>query len=155
MGLVFLPTNTTEALNTLSVTQEKLRLFLDKKCQYLPFQDWSVKCKRMVDTGILVLVQLGKQVLVMQGKPPGLHFSVVWGVLGACRAKDAPGAWDKPSKGRDEDGNDLGQGGGGGCDRADAASSPHPSAPPVGTEGGVWDHQVVPAPEQTRRDLEV
>lgn len=90
MGLVFLPTNTTEALNTLSVTQEKLRLFLDKKCQYLPFQDWSVKCKRMVDTGILVLVQLGKQVLVMQGTPPGLHFSVVWGVLGACRAKDAP-----------------------------------------------------------------
>ncbi|KAL9846520.1 prosaposin-like isoform 3-T3 [Geothlypis trichas] len=44
-------------------TEEKLRLFLDKRCQYLPFQDWSVKCKRMVDTGILVLVQLGKQVL--------------------------------------------------------------------------------------------
>uniref|UniRef100_A0A663N4D1 Prosaposin n=1 Tax=Athene cunicularia TaxID=194338 RepID=A0A663N4D1_ATHCN len=36
-------------------TEEKLRLFLDKKCQYLPFQDWSVKCKRMVDTGILIL----------------------------------------------------------------------------------------------------
>ncbi|KAF2975613.1 hypothetical protein EK904_008443 [Melospiza melodia maxima] len=45
-------------------TEEKLRLFLDKRCQYLPFQDWSVKCKRMVDTGILVLVQLGKQVLL-------------------------------------------------------------------------------------------
>uniref|UniRef100_A0A8C3P1Q7 Prosaposin n=1 Tax=Cyanoderma ruficeps TaxID=181631 RepID=A0A8C3P1Q7_9PASS len=39
-------------------TEEKLRLFLDKRCQYLPFQDWSVKCKRMVDTGILILVQL-------------------------------------------------------------------------------------------------
>lgn len=37
---------------------------MDKKCQYLPFQDWSVKCKKMVDTGILILVQLGKQVLV-------------------------------------------------------------------------------------------
>lgn len=69
VGLVFLPTNPTGALNSLSVTQEKLRLFLDKRCQYLPFQDWSVKCKRMVDTGILVLVQLGKQVLVMQGEP--------------------------------------------------------------------------------------
>ncbi|XP_074881479.1 prosaposin-like isoform X2 [Buteo buteo] len=44
-------------------TEEKLRLFLDKKCQYLPFQDWSVKCKKMVDTGILILIQLGKQVL--------------------------------------------------------------------------------------------
>ncbi|KAK2512975.1 prosaposin-like [Columba guinea] len=44
-------------------TVEKMRLFLDKKCQYLPFQDWSVKCKKMVDTGMLVLVQLGKQVL--------------------------------------------------------------------------------------------
>ncbi|XP_062436461.1 prosaposin-like [Rhea pennata] len=44
-------------------TEEKLRGFLDKKCQYLPFQDWSVKCKKMVDTGILVLTQLGKQVL--------------------------------------------------------------------------------------------
>uniref|UniRef100_A0A8C3JSH6 Saposin B-type domain-containing protein n=1 Tax=Calidris pygmaea TaxID=425635 RepID=A0A8C3JSH6_9CHAR len=36
-------------------TEEKLRVFLDKKCQYLPFQDWSVKCKKMVDTGILIL----------------------------------------------------------------------------------------------------
>ncbi|XP_042718833.1 prosaposin-like isoform X2 [Lagopus leucura] len=44
-------------------TEEKLRLFLDKRCQYLPFQDWSVKCKKMVDTGVLVLAQLGKQVL--------------------------------------------------------------------------------------------
>lgn len=79
------PTSTTEALNALSVPQEKLRLFLDKKCQYLPFQDWSVKCKRMVDTGILVLVQLGKQVLVTQGEPPGSGFSVLWDVLGACR----------------------------------------------------------------------
>ncbi|XP_017681506.1 PREDICTED: prosaposin-like isoform X2 [Lepidothrix coronata] len=47
-------------------TEEKLRLFLDKRCQYLPFQDWSVKCKRMVDTGILILAQLGKQVLDME-----------------------------------------------------------------------------------------
>ncbi|POI30698.1 hypothetical protein CIB84_005552, partial [Bambusicola thoracicus] len=44
-------------------TEEKLRLFLDKRCQYLPFQDWSVKCKKMVDTGVLILAQLGKQVL--------------------------------------------------------------------------------------------
>lgn len=87
-GPEFLPANTTEALNALSVTQEKLRLFLDKKCQYLPFQDWSVKCKRMVDTGILVLVQLGKQVLVMQGKPPGCGFSIVWdGCLGGLQSK--------------------------------------------------------------------
>ncbi|XP_021256327.1 prosaposin-like isoform X3 [Numida meleagris] len=44
-------------------TEEKLRVFLDKRCQYLPFQDWSVKCKKMVDTGVLILAQLGKQVL--------------------------------------------------------------------------------------------
>uniref|UniRef100_A0A8B9NYF0 Saposin B-type domain-containing protein n=1 Tax=Apteryx owenii TaxID=8824 RepID=A0A8B9NYF0_APTOW len=53
-------------------TEDKLRGFLEKKCQYLPFQDWSVKCKKMVDTGILVLTQLGKQVLVSGGGLGGL-----------------------------------------------------------------------------------
>uniref|UniRef100_A0A8U8BID1 Prosaposin n=1 Tax=Geospiza parvula TaxID=87175 RepID=A0A8U8BID1_GEOPR len=59
-------------------TEEKLRLFLDKRCQYLPFQDWSVKCKRMVDTGILVLVQLGKQ------SDP----KVVCGTIRLCQRRD-------------------------------------------------------------------
>nr|XP_031360991.1 prosaposin-like [Lonchura striata domestica] len=63
-------------------TEEKLRLFLDKRCQYLPFQDWSVKCKRMVDTGILVLVQLGKQVL----SDP----KVVCGTIKLCLRRDRP-----------------------------------------------------------------
>lgn len=35
-----------------------------KKCQYLPFQDWSVKCKKMVDNGVMILLQFGKQILV-------------------------------------------------------------------------------------------
>lgn len=109
MGLLFLPANTTKALNTLSVTQEKLRLFLDKRCQYLPFQDWSVKCKRMVDTGILILVQLGKQVLVMQGKPHALSFSIVWDCLGGLQRKGCSKAtWDKLSEGQDGEGNYLG-----------------------------------------------
>ncbi|XP_075615048.1 prosaposin-like [Balearica regulorum gibbericeps] len=63
-------------------TEEKLRLFLDKKCQYLPFQDWSVKCKRMVDTGILILVQLGKQVL----SDP----KVVCGTIKLCQPRESP-----------------------------------------------------------------
>ncbi|XP_035748440.1 prosaposin-like [Egretta garzetta] len=63
-------------------TEEKLRLFLDKKCQYLPFQDWSVKCKRMVDTGILILVQLGKQVL----SDP----KVVCGTIKLCQPWESP-----------------------------------------------------------------
>ncbi|XP_039552211.1 prosaposin-like isoform X3 [Passer montanus] len=63
-------------------TEEKLRLFLDKRCQYLPFQDWSVKCKRMVDTGILVLVQLGKQVL---SEP-----KVVCGTIRLCQPRNRP-----------------------------------------------------------------
>ncbi|KYO42445.1 prosaposin isoform B [Alligator mississippiensis] len=44
-------------------TEEKLRVFLVKKCQYLPFQDWSVKCKKMVDNGVMILLQFGKQIL--------------------------------------------------------------------------------------------
>uniref|UniRef100_A0A8C2Y891 Prosaposin n=1 Tax=Coturnix japonica TaxID=93934 RepID=A0A8C2Y891_COTJA len=44
-------------------TEEKLRVFLDKRCQYLPFQDWSVKCKKMVDTGVLILAQLDPKVV--------------------------------------------------------------------------------------------
>ncbi|KAI1231617.1 Proactivator polypeptide, partial [Lamprotornis superbus] len=91
-------------------TEEKLRLFLDKKCQYLPFQDWSVKCKRMVDTGILVLVQLGKQVLVMQGKPPGWEQRMLL-EPGTNHLKD-----------RME--REVTRGG---CDGGDAASSPHPT----------------------------
>ncbi|KAM6347428.1 prosaposin-like [Alca torda] len=63
-------------------TEEKLRTFLDKKCQYLPFQDWSVKCKRMVDTGILILVQLGKQVL----SDP----KVVCGTIKLCQPRESP-----------------------------------------------------------------
>lgn len=70
------------ALSSLLLTQEKMRLFLDKKCQYLPFQDWSVKCKKMVDAGMLILVQLGKQVLVTGGNtPPHTLFWDVWGLL--------------------------------------------------------------------------
>ncbi|XP_074965782.1 prosaposin-like [Phalacrocorax aristotelis] len=63
-------------------TEEKVRLFLEKKCQYLPFQDWSVKCKKMVDTGILVLVQLGKQVM----SDP----KVVCGTLKLCQPRESP-----------------------------------------------------------------
>ncbi|XP_049666280.1 prosaposin-like isoform X1 [Accipiter gentilis] len=63
-------------------TEEKLRLFLDKKCQYLPFQDWSVKCKKMVDTGILILIQLGKQVL----SDP----KVVCGTIKLCQPRESP-----------------------------------------------------------------
>ncbi|KAM6092870.1 prosaposin-like [Theristicus caerulescens] len=63
-------------------TEEKLRRFLDKKCQYLPFQDWSVKCKKMVDTGILILVQLGKQVL----SDP----KVVCGTIKLCQPWESP-----------------------------------------------------------------
>ncbi|XP_008948208.1 PREDICTED: LOW QUALITY PROTEIN: proactivator polypeptide-like [Merops nubicus] len=63
-------------------TEEKLRLFLDKKCQYLPFQDWSVKCKKMVDTGILILVQLGKQVM----SDP----KVVCGTIKLCQPRESP-----------------------------------------------------------------
>ncbi|XP_067996421.1 prosaposin-like isoform X2 [Melanerpes formicivorus] len=63
-------------------TEEKLRLFLDKRCQYLPFQDWSVKCKKMVDTGILILVQLGKQVL----SDP----KVVCGTIRMCQPRENP-----------------------------------------------------------------
>ncbi|KAK2545145.1 prosaposin-like protein [Columba livia] len=63
-------------------TVEKMRLFLDKKCQYLPFQDWSVKCKKMVDTGMLVLVQLGKQVL---SNP-----KAVCGTIKLCQPRESP-----------------------------------------------------------------
>nr|XP_048714069.1 prosaposin-like isoform X4 [Caretta caretta] len=44
-------------------TAERIRAFLDKSCQHLPFQDWSVKCKKMVDTGMIMIVELSKQVL--------------------------------------------------------------------------------------------
>ncbi|XP_068807330.1 prosaposin-like [Struthio camelus] len=63
-------------------TEDKLRVFLEKKCQYLPFQDWSVKCKKMVDTGILVLTQLGKQVLADP--------KVVCGTIKLCQPRRRP-----------------------------------------------------------------
>uniref|UniRef100_A0A8C4KAY9 Saposin B-type domain-containing protein n=1 Tax=Dromaius novaehollandiae TaxID=8790 RepID=A0A8C4KAY9_DRONO len=61
-------------------TEEKLHGFLQKKCQVLPFQDWVVKCKKMVDTGILVLTQLGKQ-----ADP-----KVVCGTLRLCQPRQRP-----------------------------------------------------------------
>ncbi|XP_064370525.1 prosaposin-like [Dromaius novaehollandiae] len=63
-------------------TEEKLHGFLQKKCQVLPFQDWVVKCKKMVDTGILVLTQLGKQVLADP--------RVVCGTLRLCQPRQRP-----------------------------------------------------------------
>lgn len=45
-----------------NTTDERLSRFLDQGCQYLPFQDWAVKCKQMVNTGIIILIELGKQV---------------------------------------------------------------------------------------------
>ncbi|XP_051474034.1 prosaposin-like [Apus apus] len=63
-------------------TEDKLRLFLDKRCQYLPFQDWSIKCKKMVDTGVLILAQLGKQVM----SDP----KVVCGTIKLCQSPDSP-----------------------------------------------------------------
>uniref|UniRef100_A0A663N7J0 Prosaposin n=1 Tax=Athene cunicularia TaxID=194338 RepID=A0A663N7J0_ATHCN len=61
-------------------TEEKLRLFLDKKCQYLPFQDWSVKCKRMVDTGILILSRVMGQ----------MRPQVVCGTIRLCQPRESP-----------------------------------------------------------------
>ncbi|XP_060096789.1 prosaposin-like isoform X1 [Heteronotia binoei] len=45
-----------------NTTDERLSRFLERGCQYLPFQDWAVKCKKMVDTGVIILVELGRQV---------------------------------------------------------------------------------------------
>ncbi|XP_026569343.1 prosaposin-like [Pseudonaja textilis] len=47
-------------------TDERLAKFFERGCQYLPFQDWSIKCKKMVDTGIIIVIELSKQV---QDKP--------------------------------------------------------------------------------------
>uniref|UniRef100_A0A663DSX5 Prosaposin n=1 Tax=Aquila chrysaetos chrysaetos TaxID=223781 RepID=A0A663DSX5_AQUCH len=58
-------------------TEEKLRLFLDKKCQYLPFQDWSVKCKKMVDTAPTLLLP--------QSDP-----KVVCGTIKLCQPRESP-----------------------------------------------------------------
>ncbi|XP_074855785.1 prosaposin-like [Carettochelys insculpta] len=44
-------------------TEERLHAFLNKSCQYLPYQDWTVKCKKMVDTGMIMIVELSKQIL--------------------------------------------------------------------------------------------
>ncbi|ETE61272.1 Proactivator polypeptide, partial [Ophiophagus hannah] len=43
-------------------TDERLAKFFERGCQFLPFQDWSTKCKKMVDTGIIIVIELGKQV---------------------------------------------------------------------------------------------
>lgn len=83
-----LPHGASSALSPPLLPQEKMRLFLDKKCQYLPFQDWSVKCKKMVDTGMLVLVQLGKQVLVTGGDTPPK--TLVWDVWGLSETGTKP-----------------------------------------------------------------
>uniref|UniRef100_A0A8D0BPP1 Saposin A-type domain-containing protein n=1 Tax=Salvator merianae TaxID=96440 RepID=A0A8D0BPP1_SALMN len=37
---------------------ERIEKFLEKGCQYLPFQDWSLQCKKMVDTGVVILIEL-------------------------------------------------------------------------------------------------
>lgn len=134
-----LPHGASSALSPLLLTQEKMRLFLDKKCQYLPFQDWSVKCKKMVDTGMLVLVQLGKQVLVTGGDTP---LKPWFGMSGGSRRlgqnlcelgmeTTQRGAWRWGSP------------------------KPPPSAPAVKPQGGVWDHQAVPAPGKPHGGPEV
>ncbi|KAM3834496.1 prosaposin-like [Vipera latastei] len=63
-------------------TDERLAKFFERGCQYLPFQDWSVKCKKMVDTGVIVLVELGKQV---QDRP-----EIVCGAFLLCSQPDSP-----------------------------------------------------------------
>ncbi|XP_062989086.1 prosaposin-like [Elgaria multicarinata webbii] len=60
-------------------TDEKLCKFLEKGCQYLPFQDWSVKCKKVVDTGVVILIELGKQV---QDQP-----QIVCGAFRLCSSR--------------------------------------------------------------------
>ncbi|XP_042315406.1 prosaposin-like isoform X2 [Sceloporus undulatus] len=57
-------------------TDERLCNLLEKGCQYLPFEDWSIKCKKMVDTGVVILIELGKQV---QDKP-----DIVCGAFKLC-----------------------------------------------------------------------
>ncbi|XP_067322303.1 prosaposin-like [Anolis sagrei] len=59
-----------------NTTDETLCNFLEKGCQYLPFHDWSMKCKKMVDTGVIILVELGKQA---QTKP-----DIVCGAFKLC-----------------------------------------------------------------------
>ncbi|XP_034291654.1 prosaposin-like [Pantherophis guttatus] len=63
-------------------TDERLASFFERGCQYLPFQDWSVKCKKMVDTGMVVLEELGKQV---QDRP-----EIVCGAFLLCNQPNSP-----------------------------------------------------------------
>ncbi|XP_061491211.1 prosaposin-like [Rhineura floridana] len=63
-------------------TDERIGKFLEKGCQYLPFQDWSIKCKKMVDTGVVILVQLGKQV---QDRP-----EIACGAFRLCSHRETP-----------------------------------------------------------------
>ncbi|XP_053160714.1 prosaposin-like [Hemicordylus capensis] len=62
-------------------TDEIISKFLEKGCDYLPFQDWLVKCKKMVDTGVIILTQLGKQV---QDRP-----EIVCGAFRLCSSRRA------------------------------------------------------------------
>lgn len=83
-------------------TDEKLSNLLQKGCQYLPFQDWSVKCKKMVDTGVLILVQLGKQV---QDRP-----EVLCGAFKLCSQRiphEGALKFQKPSKSDEVGGQDF------------------------------------------------
>ncbi|XP_063163908.1 prosaposin-like [Candoia aspera] len=64
-------------------TDERLCKFLEKGCQYLPFQDWSVKCKKMVDTGVIILIEFGKQI---QDRP-----EMVCGAFQLCSQGGIPG----------------------------------------------------------------
>ncbi|XP_054839321.1 prosaposin-like [Eublepharis macularius] len=65
-----------------NTTDARITKFLEHGCQYLPFQDWAVKCKKMVDTGVIILVQLGKQV---QDRP-----EIVCSAFRLCIQKETP-----------------------------------------------------------------
>ncbi|XP_032088117.1 prosaposin-like [Thamnophis elegans] len=63
-------------------TDERLAKFFERGCQYLPFQDWSVKCKKMVDTGLVIITELSKQV---QDRP-----EIVCGAFLLCNQPNSP-----------------------------------------------------------------
>ncbi|KAK9400613.1 prosaposin-like [Crotalus adamanteus] len=65
-----------------NITDERLAKFFESGCQYLPFQDWSIKCKKMVDTGVIILIELGKQV---QDRP-----EIVCGAFLLCNQPHSP-----------------------------------------------------------------
>nr|XP_056706096.1 prosaposin-like [Euleptes europaea] len=65
-----------------NATDERISKTLEMGCQYLPFQDWAVKCKKLIDTGVIILVELGKQV---QNRP-----EIVCIAFRICNAKETP-----------------------------------------------------------------